>query len=443
MFIPKNTALIVQRIPGQRTRPILSAPIAESKPTDAAAAVAASVSTTTTNSSTTSTTTTTEKISSSSNNNNNSSSSLAFSSTSAATDVGGAASVAGLNEQERIQSLLADAGSNNYRPAPGERTHTRGGGGGGGQKRFNMRGDGSGVPPPAYTCHRCGQTGHYIQQCPTNADPQFTHKRVKTAIGIPTSALELVPLEDGATVPEGCHVMLINGKLAVYKPNEDAFKAALASAGVDQIDADLAPEFLVCPIDSKVLVDAVFLPCCDQRFCDACIRSSLLKKPRCAACGTAGMTPDLIAPDRERRRQVAAFMRGEPVVPPMPIATKQEVKKQEEPEKEVKEPKKEEKTAERVDRVERGERGERVERSSAPPPRRDHHPQQQHRRFEPPPSRFPFPSHHHQQQPPPQQQQFWNGPPPPHQQHPPPPRGGPMHHPPQMFNRGRGRFNPY
>jgi hypothetical protein len=83
-----------------------------------------------------------------------------------------------------------------------------------------------------------------------------------------------------------------------------------------EADADLAPDFLVCPIDSKVLVDAVLLPCCDARFCDSCIRSSLLKKPRCVACGTAGMTPDLIAPDRERRRQVAAFMRGEKVVPP-------------------------------------------------------------------------------------------------------------------------------
>jgi hypothetical protein len=242
MFIPKNTALIVQRIPGQRTRPILSAPIVESKPTDAAAAVAASIASSTSSSTTAASNNGTSNGGARSRPNASTApvststpSVLAFTSDQAnVADGSSAAAVAGINEQERIQSLLVDAASNNYRPAPGERPHFGGGRGGGQHKRFTMRGDGSGVPPPAYTCHRCGQTGHYIQQCPTNADPQYTHKRVKAAIGIPTSALELVPLEEGATLPEGSQVMMINGKLAVYKPNEDAFKAALASAGVDR-----------------------------------------------------------------------------------------------------------------------------------------------------------------------------------------------------------------
>lgn len=87
----------------------------------------------------------------------------------------------------------------------------RGGGrfGGGGGGRFGGgRGDGggrggvgehqSGPPPPGYVCFRCSVPGHWIAQCPTNADPNFDVIRMKNAYGIPQNRLEHVA--DGVLV---------------------------------------------------------------------------------------------------------------------------------------------------------------------------------------------------------------------------------------------------
>jgi protein MPE1 len=38
-------------------------------------------------------------------------------------------------------------------------------------------------PPPTYVCHRCQQTGHWINMCPTNGDPKFDFKRIKKVSG--------------------------------------------------------------------------------------------------------------------------------------------------------------------------------------------------------------------------------------------------------------------
>eukprot|EP00727_Mastigamoeba_balamuthi_P011676 m51a1_g7130 putative dwnn a cchc-type zinc finger (171) ;mRNA; r:236788-240594 len=45
------------------------------------------------------------------------------------------------------------------------------------------------VPPPGYVCHRCHQRGHYIKHCPTNGDPAFEPRRLRSPVGIPASLL--------------------------------------------------------------------------------------------------------------------------------------------------------------------------------------------------------------------------------------------------------------
>ena len=47
------------------------------------------------------------------------------------------------------------------------------------------------VPPPSYTCHRCGEKGHYIQHCPTNDDPDFDQVRAISHSRLSTCSLFL------------------------------------------------------------------------------------------------------------------------------------------------------------------------------------------------------------------------------------------------------------
>jgi len=35
------------------------------------------------------------------------------------------------------------------------------------------------IPPPTYICHRCNQPGHFINHCPTNGDPNYDFHKVK------------------------------------------------------------------------------------------------------------------------------------------------------------------------------------------------------------------------------------------------------------------------
>ncbi|KAK3064604.1 Protein mpe1, partial [Teratosphaeriaceae sp. CCFEE 6253] len=45
--------------------------------------------------------------------------------------------------------------------------------------------------PPGYTCHRCGEKGHWIQACPTNNDPTFDGRpKFRRTTGIPRSMLK-------------------------------------------------------------------------------------------------------------------------------------------------------------------------------------------------------------------------------------------------------------
>ncbi|PKI41547.1 hypothetical protein CRG98_038058 [Punica granatum] len=67
------------------------------------------------------------------------------------------------------------------------------------------------TPPKGYVCHRCNVSGHFIQHCPTNGDPNYDIKRVKPPTGIPKSML--------MATPDGSYA-LPSGVVATLKPNE-------------------------------------------------------------------------------------------------------------------------------------------------------------------------------------------------------------------------------
>ncbi|KAF2308079.1 hypothetical protein GH714_034970 [Hevea brasiliensis] len=45
------------------------------------------------------------------------------------------------------------------------------------------------IPPEGYVCHKCKVRGHFIQDCPTNGDPNYDCKRLRPPTGIPKSML--------------------------------------------------------------------------------------------------------------------------------------------------------------------------------------------------------------------------------------------------------------
>ncbi|KAF2308075.1 hypothetical protein GH714_034919 [Hevea brasiliensis] len=118
------------------------------------------------------------------------------------------------------------------------------------------------IPPEGYVCHRCKVRGHFIQDCPTNGDPNYDCKRLRPPTGIPKSIL--MPNPDGSYV-------LSSGATAVLQPNDHAFEKEVFGFLPSKRSwsvSDLPPE-LLCPLCKQVIKDAVLTSkCCFKSFCD-------------------------------------------------------------------------------------------------------------------------------------------------------------------------------
>ncbi|KAK8505599.1 hypothetical protein V6N12_038338 [Hibiscus sabdariffa] len=147
------------------------------------------------------------------------------------------------------------------------------------------------TPPQGYVCHRCKVPGHFIQHCPTNGDPNYDIKRVKPPTGIPKSML--------MATPDGSYA-LPSGAVAVLKPNEAAFEKEIEGLPSTRSVGDLPPE-LHCPVCKEVMKDAVLTSkCCFTSFCDKCIRDLIISKSMCV-CGATNILADDLLPNKTLR----------------------------------------------------------------------------------------------------------------------------------------------
>eukprot|EP00904_Undaria_pinnatifida_P008138 jgi/Undpi1/4454/HiC_scaffold_17.g07808.m1 len=187
-----------------------------------------------------------------------------------------------------------------------------GGGRGAGGGRRGARGAGMGrgaaslVPtgpvPPNYICRRCFQPGHWIQECPTNGDLSFHSAKLKRVVGIPTS---MIKLADGDR--QGGGLVNASGQLVTIRANDQAFRKLKEFGGGQSVQGLLdklsqaAPAHLKCPICSKIMSDAVILPCCHKSTCDSCVRRALASSGNmsCPLCKTRGIGPDSLLPNEE------------------------------------------------------------------------------------------------------------------------------------------------
>ncbi|KAK4049419.1 Protein mpe1 [Microbotryomycetes sp. JL201] len=173
-------------------------------------------------------------------------------------------------------------------------------------------------PPPGYICYRCGQKGHWIQECPTNNDRAYDDRpRIKRTTGIPKSFLTVVegpdaPAEGAAPGASGIMVTA-EGGFVVAKPDSASWLAHRAlTKNLSAKDVqDLAPTDpdLTCPICSKLLRDATLTPCCSTSFCEECITNSLIDNDKlCPECETRVKNLDKLKKDEVRREKVKKYI---------------------------------------------------------------------------------------------------------------------------------------
>lgn len=171
--------------------------------------------------------------------------------------------------------------------------------------------------PPGYTCHRCGNKGHWIQACPTNNDPGFDGRpKFRRTTGIPRSFLKAVEkptalTSDGTVdvsqLPAG--VMYTSaGEWVIAEPDKAAWEQfqAKSKASAEKAEAlatsnkELSERGLECPIDKRMFVDPMKTPCCGKTYCRDCIENALLGNDFiCPSCSSDNVLVDNLVSDEE------------------------------------------------------------------------------------------------------------------------------------------------
>ena len=118
-------------------------------------------------------------------------------------------------------------------------------------------------------------------------------------------------MDCGADDPDA--MMKMNGQFVKYKPEfrkKGAQTAPGAGVPAPQSRQSVSvPQRLLCPLDKRILVDAVQASCCNTRFSDQNISEKLMETDFvCPICGEELMLDDL-EPDKEIRKAVLQFRR--------------------------------------------------------------------------------------------------------------------------------------
>ncbi|XP_047082446.1 E3 ubiquitin ligase PQT3-like isoform X2 [Lolium rigidum] len=213
-----------------------------------------------------------------------------------------------VDEDSKIKALI-DTAAVDYSQISDGYGSGRGYGRGMGGRMMAGRGFGRGpgrldnrTLPPGYICHRCKVPGHFIQHCPTNGDTRYDVRRMKPPTGIPKSML--------MATPDGSYA-LPSGAGAVLRPNEAAFEREIDGLPTTRSVGDLPPE-LRCPLCKEVMKDAVLTSkCCFRSFCDKCIRDYIINRSMCV-CGATSILADDLLPNKTLRETISRILEAPP-----------------------------------------------------------------------------------------------------------------------------------
>ncbi|KAJ7155344.1 DWNN domain-containing protein [Mycena crocata] len=167
--------------------------------------------------------------------------------------------------------------------------------------------------PASYVCYRCGQKGHWIQDCPTNNDREFDHRpRIKRTTGIPRSMLKAVENPNIAELGQGVMVTP-DGGYVVAQPDSASWQKQVSrpkGLTVAEVRERMPSDpSLVCSIDNKLFRDAVKTPCCGTHYCEECIQTHLLERDFiCPNCAKKIASLDKLIMDKPMRNKVADYI---------------------------------------------------------------------------------------------------------------------------------------
>ncbi|CAL1280836.1 unnamed protein product, partial [Larinioides sclopetarius] len=163
----------------------------------------------------------------------------------------------------------------------------------------------TGPLPPSYTCFRCGKQGHWIKNCPTN------NPDVKRSTGIPRSFMVPVdgPEHKGALLTSsGDYAVPLIDHQAYKEVKKEKPPFVPQDEPVVEPEAEV-PEELLCMVCKDLLQDAVLIPCCGNSFCDECVRQVLLESENheCPICHEINVSPNTLIPNRFLRTAVLNY----------------------------------------------------------------------------------------------------------------------------------------
>ncbi|KAF1984383.1 DWNN-domain-containing protein [Aulographum hederae CBS 113979] len=175
--------------------------------------------------------------------------------------------------------------------------------------------------PPGYICYRCLKKGHFIQDCPTNGDPNHVKFNVKRTTGIPKSFLQTVEEPEGSSADGLGDV--VPGTL--FTPGGQRVKAVPDHAAWEQFQAktavntaqkeaeesgskELQDRGLECSIDKRMFVDPMKTPCCGKTYCNDCIENALVNSDLvCPNCSKDGVLIDDLVSDEEMIKKIKDY----------------------------------------------------------------------------------------------------------------------------------------
>ncbi|XP_077970078.1 uncharacterized protein LOC120331661 [Styela clava] len=208
---------------------------------------------------------------------------------------------ANASEQDKIKAMM-DQSTNEYDPSKYLRPPKYGS-----YQRYN---DHSSLT--SYVkCYKCNQSGHYASQCRIKPAAERP-KPFRPATGIPRSHMIQVNKETrGAMLTaDGQYVVPVIDKKGydVGKKEKPPFLPEVVNEKEDDEDEPV-PDELICLLCKEIMHDAVVIPCCGNSYCDECIRNALLESDdhECPTCHRKNISPDSLIANKFLRQAVNKF----------------------------------------------------------------------------------------------------------------------------------------